>query len=114
MAIREELVRRLGSGADWRSAQNEEHPDDEGNRRSRDALAELAGHVATLPAEDRRFEAMGALYFCEDAFSPTGDEVDRLIARYGSNRHLQPNADDFLRELVELADRERDTSRRRK
>lgn len=114
MAIREELVHRLGRGAGWRSAQNEEHPDDEGNRRSRDALTELAGHVSTLPAEDRRFEAIAALHFSEDAFSPTGDEVDRLIARYGSNRHLQPNPDSFLRELVGIADRERDASRRRK
>ena len=113
MAIREELVHRLRSGAGWRSAQNEEHPDDEGNRRSRDALAELAGHVSTLPAGDRRFESIAALRFSEDAFSPTGDDVDRLIARYGSNRRLQPNPDSFLRELIGIADRERDASRRR-
>jgi hypothetical protein len=57
---------------------------------------------------------MGGLHFGEDAFSPTGDEVDRLIARYGSNRRLQANPDTFLRELIGIADRERKASRRRK
>ena len=110
--MREGLAKRLGSGAAWRTAEREEHPEDDGNRRSADALTELAGHVMTLPANDHRLEAMAGLSFGEDAFPSSGDEVDQLIARYGVNRRLQAHPDTFLRDLVGIADRTAQTSRR--
>ena len=112
MDVRERLARRLGSGAAWRTAQSAEHPEDDGNRRSADALTELAGHVMTLPLDDSRLNAIAELSFGERVFSGVGDEVDQLIVRYGSNRHLQPDPASFLRELVGIADRNAQESRR--
>jgi hypothetical protein len=112
MNVREGLANRVDSGAAWRTAQNGEHPEDESNRRSRDALTQLAGHVMTLPVSDQRLEAIGGMTFCELAFSADGDEVDQLIARYGSNPRLQAHPDTFLRDLVRIADRNAQVSRR--
>jgi hypothetical protein len=105
MDTREELVKRLGSGAAWRTARIAADPDDDNNRRSAEALAELAGHVTTLPADDRRLEAIAGLSLREGTFSENGDEVDELIARYGANRRLQSHPDTFLRALATIADR---------
>ena len=112
MDVREGLANRIDSGAAWRTEQNREHPEDEGNRRSRDALAQLAGHVMTLSASDQRLEAIGGMTFCELAFSADGDDVDQLIARYGSNRRLQADPDAFVRDLVGIADRNAPVRRR--
>jgi hypothetical protein len=105
MDIREGLANRVDSGVAWRTEQNREHPEDESNRRSRDALTQLADYVMTLSAGDRRLEAIGGMPFSEVAFSAAGDDVDQLIARYGSNRHLQADPDAFIRDLVGIADR---------
>lgn len=111
MDMRDGLAKRLGSGAAWRTAESKGHPDDDGNRRSADALTELAGYVMTLPANDRRLETMAGLSFGEEAFPSSGDEVDRLIAGYGANRHIQAHPDTFLRDLVGIADRKAQTIR---
>jgi hypothetical protein len=112
MNVREGLANRVDSGAAWRTAQNGEHPEDESNRRSRDALTQLAGHVMTLPVSDQRLDAIGGMTFCELAFSADGDEVDQLIAQYGSNPRLQAHPDTFLRDLVGIANRNAQVSRR--
>jgi hypothetical protein len=109
--IRERLAERIKSAAAWRTAQSTEHPEDEANRRSAEALTGLAGHVMTLLPGDRRLEVIAALNFAEHPF-PGGDEVDQLIARYGANRHLQSHPDTFLRDLVGIADRHTQISRR--
>lgn len=112
MEIRQGLATRLSSGAAWRAALSAEHPEDDGNRRSAYALTELADHVMALSADDSRLEALAALSFDEHAFPSVGDEVDRLIARYGANRHMQPHPDTFLRDLVGIANRTAGESRR--
>jgi hypothetical protein len=112
MDMREGLARRLVSGAAWRTAESKKHPEDDGNRRSADALTDLAGHVMTLRATDHRLETMAGLSIGEDAFPSSGDDVDQLIVRYGANRRLQADPDTFLRDLVGLADRNGRTSRR--
>lgn len=111
MGVREGLAERLDRGAAWRTAESEEHPDDESNRRSAEALTELVGHVMALPANDHRLEAMAGLRFGGDAFPSSGNDVDQLIARYGTNRHLQAHPDTFLRDLVGIADRNAHMSR---
>jgi hypothetical protein len=109
--IRERLAERIKSAAAWRTAQSAEHPEDDANRRSAEALTGLAGHVMTLPPSDRRLEVIAGLSFAEHPF-PGGDEVDQLIARYGANRHLQSHSDTFLRDLVGIADRNTQIGRR--
>ncbi|HEY8200277.1 MAG TPA: hypothetical protein VII47_02885 [Actinomycetota bacterium] len=111
MDVREGLANRVDSGAAWRTEQSREHPEEESNRRSRDALTQLAGYVMTLPASDQRLEAIGRMTFSELAFSADGDDVDQLIARYGSNRRLQADPDAFIRDLVGIADRNAPVSR---
>lgn len=111
MDVREGLAKRLDSGAAWRTAESEEHPEDDGNRRSAEALTELVEHVMALPTDDHRLEAMAGLSFGDDAFPSSGNDVDQLIARYGVNRHLQAHPDTFLRELVGIADRNAQMSR---
>src|SRR5205823_10873797 len=91
---------------------NTEHPEDERNPTSRDPLMQLARHVMTLSASHQRLEAIGGMTFCELAFSADGDDVDQLIARYGSNRRLQADPDAFVRDLVGIADRNASVSRR--
>jgi hypothetical protein len=105
MDARDELAKRVDSGAAWRTTHSAENPKDEHSRRSAYALVELAGYVKTLPPDDRRFDAIAGLNFGQHDFPGTDDDVDKLIARYGSNSHLQSHPDTFLRELVVIADR---------
>jgi hypothetical protein len=112
MDVREGLANRVGSGAAWRTAQNGQHPEDESNRRSRDALTDLASHVMALPVGDQRLETIGGMTFSELDFSADGDDIDQLIVGYGSNPRLQAHPDTFLRDLVVIADRNTQVSRR--
>jgi hypothetical protein len=112
MDTREALAKRVGDGIAWRAAAQPE-PDDEGrNRRSADALTELAAYVMTLSPTDRRLQAIAELDLRQDAFTGTEDEVDRLIAGYGSNRHLQSHPDTFLGDLIVIADEKARLTRR--
>jgi hypothetical protein len=98
--IREELAKRVTEGAAWRDKGNTEGE----NRRSVDALRELATHAMTLAPGDRRLQAIAELEFGKGTFPDSGNDIDRLIAGYGGNRRMQPHPDTFLRDLVGIAD----------
>ena len=87
--------------AAWRRRKADEYDRDERNLRTADALAELAAHVRSLPADDPRLVELHRLAASGDDFQPD----QRVLYELGRFRfhHPETGLDPFLDTLVELA-----------
>jgi hypothetical protein len=92
----------LREQAEWRRARADEWPEDPRNRRSSEALNELASWVMTLPNDDERLQHIADCFPEEPPFLPVGDDVARFAARYGFSFPADP--DRFLNSFVALTD----------
>jgi hypothetical protein len=92
----------LREQAEWRRARADEWPEDPRNRRSCEALNELASWVMGLPDGDERLQHLADRFPDEPPFLPVGDDVARFAARYGFSFTADP--DRFLTSFVALID----------
>lgn len=104
------LAARLGDAVAWRAAAGD-GGDPARSLRIADALQELADHVRELPATDARIRTIGTLDLQEGSFPVTSDPVDRLIAAYATNRHMQAHPATFMADLAEIAEQQADETR---
>lgn len=90
----------LRQRAEWRRARADEWPEDPRNRRSSEALSELASWVMRLPNGDERLRHLADCFPEEPPFLPVADDVARFAARYGYSFPADP--DRFMNSFVAL------------
>ena len=82
----------LREQAEWRRARADEWPEDPRNRRSAEALSELASWVMRLPNGDERLRHLADCFPEEPPFLPVGDDVVRFARATDFRFPLIPTA----------------------
>ena len=90
----------LHGQADWRDARAHEWPEDPRNKRSSEALHDLASWVMALPENDERLRQLAECFTDEAPFLPVGDDLAHFAARYGFSFPADP--DRFMNSFVTL------------
>jgi len=106
--VRRSISERILAIADWRREREQQDLYGYGpevalrSRRSAEGLAELAGHVRSLPADDPRLARLAVLAFYGEHFDPGATMLHEL----GRFRFHDPDVriDGFVDRMVELAE----------
>ncbi len=103
---REQLVDKLESLAAWRKREATEHPDDERNAQSAEALRETASEVLALPHDDPRLRRLASVcqaHNDEERISYIEAE-DRIVNRHAFGDGATLSTDELLVALTKAAE----------